>query len=88
VRVPLLGMRDPLAVHGRYDVVQKQRTLQVHGVAHYWILDPEHATLTVLRHSDPAYLRVLDASVCDRVRAEPFDAIEVSVSSLLGRDDD
>ncbi len=72
----------------RYDIVQKQRTLHGHGVAHYWILDPEHATLTVLRHSEPAYLRILDAGAGERVRAEPFDAVEISVSALLGRDDD
>jgi Uma2 family endonuclease len=71
----------------RYDVVQKQRTLHAHAVPHYWILDPEHETLTVLRYADAAYLRVLDAGVGDVVRAEPFDAIEVSVAELFGRDD-
>ena len=71
----------------RYDVGQKQRTLHAYGVPHYWILNPEHETLTVLRHTEAAYLRVLDAGVGDVVRAEPFDAIELAVGELFGRDE-
>jgi Uma2 family endonuclease len=71
----------------RYDVSQKQRTLLAHGVPHYWILDLEHETLTVLRHAETAYLQVLVAGVGDVVRAEPFDAIEIVVGELLGRDE-
>jgi Uma2 family endonuclease len=70
----------------RYDVVKKQRTLHGCGVPHYWLVDPEHETLTVLRWSETAYLRVLDAGVGDVVRAEPFDAIELDVAELFGRD--
>ena len=47
---------------------------------------PEHQTLTVLRHSEPAYLRVLDAGVGDVIRAEPFEAVELSVAELFGGD--
>ena len=71
----------------RYDVVKKSRTLHAHGVAHYWILDPEHETLTVLRHTEQGYLQVLTASVGDVVRAEPFDAIEIHVGELFGHDE-
>jgi Uma2 family endonuclease len=71
----------------RYDVVQKRRTLHAHGVPHYWILDPEREMLTVLRHAEPGYIHVLDAAAGEVVRAEPFDAVEISVSELLGRDD-
>lgn len=67
----------------RYDVVKKQRTLHQHGVPHYWIVDPEHRTLTVMRWSEGHYLRVLDAGVGDVVRAEPFDAIELDVRELF-----
>jgi Uma2 family endonuclease len=69
----------------RYDIAQKQRALHAHGVPHYWILDPEHETLTVLRYADTAYLRVLDAGIGDVVRAEPVDAIEISVAELFGK---
>ena len=68
----------------RIDLGPKQRLLHAPGVPHYWILDPEHQTLTVMRHSDEHYLRVLDAGVGDRVRAEPFDAIELDVGELFG----
>lgn len=68
----------------RYDVVKKQRTLHGHRVPHYWIVDPEHQTLTVMRWNEGHYLRVLDAGVGDVVRAEPFDAIELDVRELFG----
>lgn len=70
----------------RYDVVKKARTLHEHGVPHYWILDPEHETLTVLRHTEPGYLQVLTAGVGDVVRAEPFEAIEISIAELFDRE--
>jgi Uma2 family endonuclease len=70
----------------RYDIVQKQRTLHAHLVPHYWILDPEHETLTVLRYAEAAYLRVLDAGLGDVVRAEPFEAVEIAVSELSGKE--
>ena len=72
----------------RNDLVKKQRTLHAHRVPHYWILDPEHETLTVLRWADAAYLRVLDAGVGDVARAEPFDGVEISIAELFGREDE
>lgn len=71
----------------RIDLVKKQPTLHAHGVPHYWIVDPEHETLTVLRLAETAYLRILDAGVGDVVRAEPFEATELSVAELFGRDE-
>src|SRR5262249_55414911 len=71
----------------RYDVVQKQRTLHAHEVPHYWIVDPEHETLTVLRRADAAYLRGLDAGVGDVVKAEPFEAVEIAIAELFGHDE-
>ena len=70
----------------RYDVVKKQRTLHLHGVPYYWLLNPEHETLTVLRHGPEAYLQILTAGVGDVVRAEPFEAIEIVVAELFGHD--
>ena len=68
-------------------MVKKQRTLHQHGVPHYWILDPEHETLTVLRWAETAYLRVLDAGIGDVVRPEPFGDVEISVAELFGREE-
>lgn len=70
----------------RYDLVQKQRTMHAHGVPHYWIVNPEHQTLVVLRHGPDAYVNVLNAGVGDIVRAEPFDAIELDVGELFGHE--
>jgi Uma2 family endonuclease len=68
----------------RIDVGPKQRLLHAHDVPHYWIIDPEHQTLSVMRRAEGGYLRVLDAGVGDVVHAEPFDAIELDVAELFG----
>ena len=70
----------------RYDVVKKQRTLHAAGVPHYWLIDPESETLVVYRNSSEGYVNVLSAQPGEIVRAEPFDALEIDVSELLGRD--
>lgn len=70
----------------RYDVVQKQRTLHAHGVPHYWLINPEHETLVVLRYGPDAYVNVLNATVGDVVRAEPFDEMELDISELFGHE--
>jgi Uma2 family endonuclease len=66
------------------DLVKKLRTLSRHRVPHYWIVDPEHRTLTVMRWTADGYLTALTASEEDVVRAEPFDAIELYVTVLFG----
>lgn len=68
----------------RIDLVKKQRTLQHHGVPHYWLLDPENRTLMVLRLSEGGYLNVLNAGAGDVVRAEPFEAVEIDVAEIFG----
>lgn len=72
----------------RNDVVKKMRTYQRCGVPHYWILDPIAETLIVYRWSREGYLLVLSAEVEERVRAEPFDAVTLSVHGLLEGEDD
>jgi Uma2 family endonuclease len=57
------------------------------GVEHYWLLDPENGTLTVLRWTKDGYLLTLIASRGETVRAEPFEAVEIDVSVLLGDDE-
>lgn len=73
--------------NARVDLMQKQRTLHAHEVPHYWIVDPEHETLTVLRRTDAGYLHVLAAGVGDLARAEPFEAIELSIAELFGHEE-
>lgn len=66
------------------DLVEKLRTMHACGVPHYWIADPEHETLTVLRWMAEGYLTALTAKRGDRVRAEPFDAIEIDLGTVFG----
>jgi Uma2 family endonuclease len=68
------------------DTVVKLRRYQQAGVPHYWILDQVDRTLTVYRHTPDGYLVALRAQASERVRAEPFDAIELVVGVLLGDD--
>jgi Uma2 family endonuclease len=68
------------------DLVKKHRTLHRHGVPHYWIIDPEQRTLTVMRWTADGYLTVLTAEQSEVVRAEPFDAIELDLGLLFAGD--
>jgi Uma2 family endonuclease len=66
------------------DLVDKLRTLQSNGVPHYWIVDPERETLTVLRWTEEGYLTALTAKRGERVRAEPFGEVELNAGLLFG----
>jgi Uma2 family endonuclease len=54
-------------------------------VAHVWMIDPLAQTLEVLRLDGDTYRIVLVATGGDRVRAEPFDAIELDLAVLWAR---
>ena len=66
------------------DTIKKLRRYHQAGVPHYWILDQLDRTLTVHRHTADGYLVVLRAGADERVRAEPFAAIELRVAVLFG----
>ena len=66
------------------DQVDKLRTYQRCGVGHYWIVDPRSETLTVYRHRAGEYVLALVAGRTERVRVEPFEAIEFPVGVLFG----
>jgi Uma2 family endonuclease len=68
------------------DTIKKLRRYHQSGVPHYWILDQLDRTLTVHRHTPEGYVIALRAEADERVRAEPFDAIELHVAVLLGDD--
>jgi Uma2 family endonuclease len=72
--------------NARNDTVRKKRVFHRHAVGHYWILDPMRETLSVYRWTDVAYLEVLTAERGERVRAEPFDAVEFDVGVFFGDD--
>jgi len=72
----------------RRDGLQKRRIYADHQIPHYWLLDMERQTLTVLRWTERGYIEVLDAGRTERVRAEPFDSRELAVGELFGDDAD
>jgi hypothetical protein len=56
--------------------------------AYDWILNPEEQVLVVHRLEANGYLVALTAGAGEAVRAEPFDSVELDVSTLLGGEDD
>jgi Uma2 family endonuclease len=68
------------------DQVTKFETYRRCGVPHYWIADPQLLTLSVFRWTPEGYLVVLTAQAGQRVRAEPFNAMELVVGVLFGGD--
>lgn len=54
------------------------------GVKHAWLVDPVVKTLEVFR-LDGAGWRLLGTFTEERVRAEPFDALELELASLWAR---
>jgi Uma2 family endonuclease len=69
------------------DMGAKLRAYHRCGVPHYWIVDPEHETLTVYRWETPGYVVALAAGRDETVRAEPFGAIDVRVALMFGAED-
>ena len=69
------------------DTVRKLRSYHRAGVPHYWLADPATRTLVVYRWQPEGYLLALSAAAPERVHAEPFAAIELSVAALFGDED-
>jgi Uma2 family endonuclease len=76
-----------LSSNRRNDLVKKKRTYHACMVPHYWILDPAEETLAVHRWGPDGYIEVLAAQRGERVRAEPFDAVELQVGVFFGDDE-
>ncbi|WP_437578555.1 Uma2 family endonuclease [Sorangium sp. So ce887] len=70
--------------NARNDTVKKMRVYQRCQLPHHWIVDPREETMTVYRWTPEGYLVVLRAERGERIRAEPFDAIELQVGVLFG----
>lgn len=68
-----LDRGDKLKVYGAF------------GVAHVWFVDPEAKTLEILAHDENGY-RVFEVFSGEaKVRATPFDAIELELALLWAR---
>jgi Uma2 family endonuclease len=55
------------------------------GVAHVWLVDPALRTLEILRLDGPTFRLIATHRAEARVRAEPFDAIELALAALWAR---
>jgi Uma2 family endonuclease len=71
----------------RRDGLQKRRIYADHGIPHYWLLDTERQTLTVLELTERGYVEVLCAGKQESVCIAPFELEPVSVGFLLGEDE-
>jgi Uma2 family endonuclease len=76
-----------LSTNRSNDLVKKKRVYHQCQVPHYWIIDPAEQTLAVHRWGPDGYIEVLAAQRDEVVRAEPFDAVELSVGVLFGDDE-
>lgn len=68
----------------RDDRVRKLPSYARNGVQHAWLVDPVLRTLEVLRLSGGSWVIAGAYQNADRVRAEPFDAIEIDLSQIWG----
>jgi Uma2 family endonuclease len=55
------------------------------GVGHVWLADPVLKTLEVLRLVDGGYRLLATWRGDEKVRAEPFDAVELDLSALWSK---
>ncbi|MDO9016770.1 MAG: Uma2 family endonuclease [Deltaproteobacteria bacterium] len=66
----------------RVDRKQKLPIFHREGVGHAWLLDPALRTIEVYRRHELGWLLVATCAGDDVVRAEPFDAVELSLAGL------
>ena len=65
------------------DLVVKWRTLHLHGVPHYWVVDPERGSITVYEHAPNEYVKAAAGRLGDRAVLPPFG--EIDIDEILGR---
>lgn len=63
-----------------YDLKVKRRFYAEIGVGHLWYVDPEARALGVSRLDDGRWVELGVYGDGDRVRAEPFEAVEIDLS--------
>jgi len=61
---------------------KKRRIYRRERVGHYWLVDPREQTLEVYRLEGGRWLELETYEGDARVRAEPFDAVELDLSAL------
>jgi Uma2 family endonuclease len=72
--------------NAKNDTIKKLQLYHHAAIPHYWLVDPQEATLIVMRWSSDGYVTLLRAQRGETVRAEPFQQIEIAVGMLFGDD--
>lgn len=67
------------------DRVAKMRIYAREGVNYVWLVDPVAQLLEAFRLDKGTWVRVLSANGAEKVRCEPFDAIELELAALWER---
>jgi len=66
----------------RKDKIKKMPIYGQHGVSHFWVVDPFDKTLDVFRLESGKWVVAGLYSEKDKVRAEPFQEVEIDLGSL------
>lgn len=67
------------------DRTRKRQLYAEAGVRHLWLLDPDHQTLEVFRLDGGGWLLAHAAALDDRLRPEPFEAMELDLAATWAR---
>ena len=70
-------------VSPRTGILDRRRKMPIYareGVAHLWIVDPILKTVEVYRLEDGRWIVASTHGGDDRIRAEPFEAIELEIA--------
>jgi len=71
----------------RFDRITKLPIYRQAGIGHAWVIDPIARTLEVLRCHEESCLIAAAYQNQDKVRAEPFEAVEIDLSLLWGEEE-
>lgn len=66
------------------DLGHKLQTYHLARVGHYWVAEPFNQTLTVYRWHEAGYVVAMSAGAGERVRLEPFEAVELDLDDIFG----
>lgn len=69
----------------RFDLVRKLPKYAAAGVPHAWILSLAQRTLEIYRLADAQWVLLYAFASEDRVRAEPFEAVELDLAAVWGQ---
>lgn len=72
----------------RIDRAKKMPIYASYGVAHAWIADVEQRFVEVKRLHDGKWLELVTFGGNDKMRAEPFDLVEIDLPSIWGYTED